>query len=289
MRQPKFQYEHDEKGAGMSEHGETLAVGTVATWAGDVRVSASESGVRDVWLPRWDDECPPATQIEDAIIQRADSSTAEQHLRLALDELSAFFAGTLRVFTVPLDLRGPAFFARAWEAVARVPYGETRTYGEIACELGAPAATRAVGAANGANPGAPFVPCHRVLGSDGRLTGYGPGLPMKQALLLMEDAIPANASDYDAWVARVTGRMRAEGVATWYLGVRKLGVYCRPDCTKGGAARLAPNRLLRSPDEAARADFRPCPACQPETTSARAPMSAGAPAPKSQLASSVRA
>lgn len=248
----------------MGANGEALAIGTVATWAGDVRVTASERGVREVWLPSWQGRQAPAAGSAGVTIKRADSAAAEGHLRTALAELDEFFGGARRAFTVPLDLRGPDFFARAWEAVARVPYGETRSYGEIARELGDPTASRAVGAANGANPGAPIVPCHRILGSDGRLTGYGPGLPMKRALLLMEDAMPADAGDYAAWVARVTDRLRADGVASWYLGIRKLGVYCRPDCAHGGAARIAPNRLLCSRREAAGAGFRPCPVCHPE-------------------------
>jgi len=252
--------------ANMRADGEALAIGTVTTWVGTTRVTATARGVRDVWLPRWDAprERPAAPQPGEIAVQRGDVPAAEAHLRRALAELAEFFAGERRAFDVPLDPRGPDFFARIWREVAAIPYGETRTYGEIARLVGVPAAARAVGAANGANPVAPFVPCHRVLGSDGRLTGYGPGLPFKHALLIMEGAMPAGPKDYAAWVGRVSGRLRAEGRDEWFLGIRRLGVYCRPDCPRGGSHLLAPNRLLRDHDEAARAGFRPCPTCRPD-------------------------
>jgi O-6-methylguanine DNA methyltransferase len=90
-------------------------------------------------------------------------------------EVAEYFNGARRTFTVPLDLSGTAFYRRVWAEVAAVPYGETRSYQEIAETLGAPRAVRAVGAANGANPVAPLVCCQRIVGSDGSLTGYGPG------------------------------------------------------------------------------------------------------------------
>src|SRR5439155_18130327 len=92
-------------------------------------------------------------------------------------------AGERIHFTCPLDLHGTAFQIEVWEALYRIPYGETRTYAEIARAIGRPAAVRAVGAANGANPVAILVPCHRVIGSNGTLTGYGGGLAHKKWLL----------------------------------------------------------------------------------------------------------
>jgi methylated-DNA-[protein]-cysteine S-methyltransferase len=94
--------------------------------------------------------------------------------------------------------------------VAAVPYGETRTYGEIAREIGRPAATRAVGAANGANPLPPIVPCHRLVGADGTLTGYGGGLPMKRALLVLEGARRAEGVEGDRGVETGPGGIRGE-------------------------------------------------------------------------------
>jgi len=245
---------------------DTLAVGTLATWAGTVRATASEWGLREVWLPRWDETMTRVVGLAPGAnmqIEAAPSHEAEEHLRAALGELAEYFAGERRAFTVALDLQGSDFYQRVWTEVTRIGWGETRTYQEVARRVGVPEGPRAVGAANGANPVAPFVPCHRVLGSDGRLTGYGPGLPLKQALLLHEDAVPAGPDAYAGWAGRVTERMRAGGNEPWYLGIRRLGIYCRPDCHRGGHHRYAPNRLLRSPDEALAAGFHPCPVCQP--------------------------
>ena len=107
-------------------------------------------------------------------------------LRQAAEQLERYFAGELAQFTCPLDLRGTAFQLKVWNALTRIPYGETRSYMEIAREIGHPSAVRAVGAANGANPIAIIVPCHRVIGSNGALTGYGGGLPTKAWLLALE-------------------------------------------------------------------------------------------------------
>jgi methylated-DNA-[protein]-cysteine S-methyltransferase len=101
-------------------------------------------------------------------------------------QLTEYFAGTRRTFEVRLAPQGTAFQRRVWAAVAAIPYGRTRSYGAIATEIGAPSAVRAVGAANGKNPWPIVVPCHRVIGSDGSLTGYGGGLPIKRALLEFE-------------------------------------------------------------------------------------------------------
>ncbi len=104
----------------------------------------------------------------------------------ALAQLSGYFAGTRQAFDVPLAPVGTPFQRAVWDAVAAIPYGETRTYLAIARQIGRPAATRAVGAANGANPLPPIVPCHRVIGADGKLHGYGGGLAIKEALLALE-------------------------------------------------------------------------------------------------------
>ena len=107
-------------------------------------------------------------------------------LQWAMDELRRYLAGERVQFTCPLDLHGTAFQIMVWEELFRIPYGQTRTYREIAYAIGRPKAVRAVGAANGANPAAIIVPCHRVIGSDGTLTGYGGGLPTKAWLLSLE-------------------------------------------------------------------------------------------------------
>ncbi|MBY0441181.1 MAG: methylated-DNA--[protein]-cysteine S-methyltransferase [Mycobacteriaceae bacterium] len=104
----------------------------------------------------------------------------------AVDQLDAYFAGELINFDVKLDMRGTDFQQRVWKALLTIPYGETRSYGEIAEYIGAPSASRAVGLANGRNPVSIIVPCHRVIGANGRLTGYGGGLERKQTLLELE-------------------------------------------------------------------------------------------------------
>ena len=102
------------------------------------------------------------------------------------EQLKAYCAGELRVFDAPLDLRATPFQRRVLERVLHIPYGQTATYGQIAAELREPNAARAVGAANGANPLPLLIPCHRVVGSDGSLVGFGGGMPLKRWLLQLE-------------------------------------------------------------------------------------------------------
>jgi methylated-DNA-[protein]-cysteine S-methyltransferase len=103
-----------------------------------------------------------------------------------VEQLEAYFAGELVDFDIELDLRGTEFQQRVWKALLTIPYGETRSYGEIAEQIGAPGAARAVGLANGHNPISIIVPCHRVIGASGSLTGYGGGLDRKRTLLELE-------------------------------------------------------------------------------------------------------
>lgn len=101
----------------------------------------------------------------------------------AAAQLDEYFAGERRDFDLPLAPRGTPFQVAVWRALARIPFGETCSYGELARTVGRPSASRAVGAANGANPIAIILPCHRVIGASGTLTGYGGGLPLKRWLL----------------------------------------------------------------------------------------------------------
>src|SRR5262249_10186728 len=107
----------------------------------------------------------------------------------AARQLRAYFARELRDFDMPLDMQGTAFQQRVWKELLKIPYGETRSYLQVAVAAGARHAVRAVGAANGSNPVPIVVPCHRVIGSDGKLTGYGGGLPLKKRLLELEGAL----------------------------------------------------------------------------------------------------
>ena len=106
-----------------------------------------------------------------------------------LKQLEDYFAGKLRKFRVKLALQGTGFQLSVWDALTRIPFGETTSYGAIASRIGAPRASRAVGAANGQNPISIIAPCHRVIGSDGDLTGYGGGLWRKEWLLKHEGAL----------------------------------------------------------------------------------------------------
>jgi methylated-DNA-[protein]-cysteine S-methyltransferase len=118
-----------------------------------------------------------------AVGERADDDPV---LRLAAEQLAAYFAGSLRSFALPLVPAGTAFQLAVWEQLRLIPYGSTVSYGELARRLGAPNASRAVGLANGRNPIAIVVPCHRVIGADGSLTGFGGGMAAKRTLLDLE-------------------------------------------------------------------------------------------------------
>lgn len=108
--------------------------------------------------------------------------------RQVFRQLDAYFAGTRREFDFPCRLRGTPFQEKVWAALRQIPYGETRSYRDIAEAIGHPRAFRAVGMANHANPILIAIPCHRVIGADGSLVGYGGGLAMKKALLALEEA-----------------------------------------------------------------------------------------------------
>ena len=106
----------------------------------------------------------------------------------AARQLEAYFARRLRRFDLPLSPTGTAFQMRVWEALRTIPYGETRSYADIAALVGSPRGMRAVGLANGKNPISIIIPCHRVIGKNGALVGYGGGLPIKAALLALEQS-----------------------------------------------------------------------------------------------------
>ena len=140
-----------------------------------IRLVATKSGLQ-------------ALQFHPFHTPEGERNDANQWMIEAAEELRAYFAGTLRVFRVPLDMQGTDFQLNVWNYLVKIPYGETRSYAQVATAVGRPAAVRAVGAANGSNPVAIIVPCHRVIGSNGKLTGYGGGLPMKKRLLEMVGA-----------------------------------------------------------------------------------------------------
>ncbi len=115
-----------------------------------------------------------------------DWQLSDRQLREPIRQLQAYFKGKLRQFDLPLAGEGTDFQKRVWKALCDVPYGQTASYGEIAAAIGQPTASRAVGMANGRNPISIIVPCHRIIGSNGRLVGYGGGLDRKTSLLKLE-------------------------------------------------------------------------------------------------------
>lgn len=147
--------------------------------AGPLLIAATEKGLR--YLHFFRGERPKAAAEEVWIESR-------EQLRPYEEQLNSYFRGELHEFTCPLDLAGTSFQKDCWQALLRIPYGETRTYADIAREIGRPQAFRAVGQANHDNPVAIIVPCHRVVGSSGTLTGYGGGLSTKEMLLRLEGA-----------------------------------------------------------------------------------------------------
>ena len=156
----------------------SLAYKFMSSPLGSLKLVASERGLVAVL---WPNENPKRVRLgeltenpQHAILQRT-----EQQLR-------EYFAGTRRQFTVPLDLIGTEFQKKVWTALLAIPCGETRTYAELARQIGHPTAARAVGAANGKNPISIITPCHRAIGSDGSLTGFAGGLEAKQFLLTHE-------------------------------------------------------------------------------------------------------
>ena len=120
-----------------------------------------------------------------------DWQPASKPFKEAVRQLNAYFSGKLRDFDLALSPSGTAFQLKVWRMLQTIPYGETWTYGKLARRIQRPDAPRAVGAANGQNPIPVIIPCHRVIGADGSLTGFGGGLPIKQKLLALEGALPS--------------------------------------------------------------------------------------------------
>ena len=144
---------------------------------GPLLLAADDAVLHGIWFCTSRHPQPPQTGLREG-----DNAM----LREVRRQLDAYFAGGLQDFDLPLQAAGTAFQREVWAMLARIPYGQTWSYGELAQRIGRPAAMRAVGAANGLNPIAIVVPCHRVIGSNGTLTGYGGGLPNKKFLLDLE-------------------------------------------------------------------------------------------------------
>ena len=176
----------------LGESMETLRYTMLPSLAGPLFLAASDKGLValefDARLPGLQTIRPNPRDLREenkrVRFEQSDGSLCEYVL-----ELEEYFAGTRREFSFPLDLRGTEFQLACWRALLAIPYGETRTYADIARAVGRPQGFRAVGMANNRNPIAIVVPCHRVIASDGTLCGYGGGLEIKRKLLELEGAL----------------------------------------------------------------------------------------------------
>jgi methylated-DNA-[protein]-cysteine S-methyltransferase len=151
---------------------------TIWSPVGELTLVADDRGLAAIL---WENDKPDRVRLG-ALTERADHPI----LLETEQQLGEYFAGERRSFDVPLSFAGTDFQKRVWAALLAIPFGETRSYGEIADQLGAPGASRAVGAANGRNPISIIAPCHRVVGSTGKLTGFAGGLEAKAFLLDLE-------------------------------------------------------------------------------------------------------
>jgi len=174
---------------------EVLYRGSVASVQGKCELLATEKGVCWSGIPGTSQEDGVSWLARRMVIAHVCEEGGSEPLRQAIVQLEQYFAGEPVQFSCPLDLRGTPFQISVWQELYHIPYGQTRTYAQIASAIGAPRAVRAVGAANGANPLAIIVPCHRVIGSNGTLTGYGGGLPMKEWLLTLEAGALCSAKE----------------------------------------------------------------------------------------------
>lgn len=145
---------------------------------GQLTLVAGERGLAAIL---WENDAPGRVRLGPL------AETADHPVLLETErQLNEYFAGKRREFSLPFDVAGTAFQKEVWLALSTIPFGETRTYAEIAAQIGRPRAVRAVGAANGKNPLSLVVPCHRVIGSNGKLTGFAGGLKTKEWLLRFE-------------------------------------------------------------------------------------------------------
>ena len=168
----------------LMETGRTLYYHTLDTPIGGLLLVGDEDALHGVWFQ--DGKRGPTKPAKNW-------EPSEKPFREVTRQLKAYFAGKLMDFDLPLAPHGTEFQLKVWKALRTIPYGKTWSYGELARRIRHPDAPRAVGAANGQNPIPVIVPCHRVIGADGSLTGFGGGLPIKRTLLALEGAMPGQA------------------------------------------------------------------------------------------------
>jgi methylated-DNA-[protein]-cysteine S-methyltransferase len=157
----------------------SLAYKMIESPVGQLKLVASEKGLVAIL---WEKDRPSRVRLDEMVADERHPVLLETE-----QQLREYFAGKRKAFSVALDVRGTSFQKDVWEALLAIPFGETRSYGELARQLGNPRATRAVGAANGRNPVSIIVPCHRVIGTSGKLTGFAGGLETKANLLKLEE------------------------------------------------------------------------------------------------------
>jgi len=158
----------------------TLVFKWIQSPIGHLKLVGHDAGLAAIL---WENDDPERVRLEPLVEDPSDPILIETERQLA-----SYFAGKLKAFDVPLDFKGTAFQKSVWAALLTIPFGETRSYGDIARQIGRPTASRAVGAANGKNPISIIAPCHRVIGSTGALTGFAGGLATKERLLGLERA-----------------------------------------------------------------------------------------------------
>lgn len=156
---------------------------TVASPVGALTLVASDKGLTAIL---WENDAPDRVRLSPLV-----EDAGHPVLVAAERQLAEYFAGARKAFDLPLDFRGTDFQKQVWAALLTIPFGETRSYAEIARAIGRPTACRAVGAANGKNPISIVAPCHRVIGADGTLTGFAGGLKAKEYLLGLEGLLLA--------------------------------------------------------------------------------------------------
>ena len=159
------------------------------TPVGKLKLAASDQGLVAIL---WENDRPHRVPLSELVENPQHPILVETERQLA-----EYFAGKRQDFDISLDMRGTPFQKNVWEALLAIPFGETRSYGQFARQLGNPNATRAVGAANGRNPISIIVPCHRVIGSSGSLTGFAGGLDTKSRLLDLENPNTKSATLFD--------------------------------------------------------------------------------------------
>lgn len=182
----------------------TLAYKIMESPVGKLKLAASDTALLAIL---WENDSPRRVRLTEVVAN-------DRHPVLVETErqLREYFSGKRKAFSINLDLRGTRFQKSVWEALLAIPFGETRSYGQLAKQLGNPRATRAVGAANGRNPVSIIVPCHRVIGSSGKLTGFAGGLDVKARLLSLEkqrtswDSTPGRGCDRDRTTILEPGR-----------------------------------------------------------------------------------